>query len=110
MYGLSPHFRITHPFHPRTGEELRILEYRRSWGHEQVVGIDSNDRILSVPLAWTDAGGAPDPFIALSAGRSFFRLEDLLRLADLIHRLGGSAGAPVAPSSPLPVKEILPDV
>jgi hypothetical protein len=33
-----------------------------------------------LPTGWTDAG-AVDPFVALAAGRSLFRVEDLIELA-----------------------------
>ncbi len=87
VHGLSRRFRITHPFHPRTGEEFDLIEYRRGWGRECVEGLDSNGKLLAVPLGWTDAGGGPDPIVALSAGKSFFRIEDLLLLAELLQRL-----------------------
>jgi len=38
------------------------------------------------PASWTDVG-EPDPFVALSAGRAMARVEDLLRLADLLKDL-----------------------
>jgi hypothetical protein len=48
--------------------------------------------VVSVPTAWTDAGGE-DPFDVLAAGRSPFRTEDLLDLADLIEYLDGRGGS-----------------
>jgi hypothetical protein len=33
----------------------------------------------------TDVGGV-DPFVAIAAGRSFFRYEDLLKLVDLVEK------------------------
>ena len=36
-----------------------------------------------MPLDWTDIG-PKDPFVIVSAGRSLFRVEDLLSLASLI--------------------------
>ncbi len=42
--------------------------------------------LFKVPLAWTSA--APlDPYVLLSAGRSFFRPADLLLVAELIRVL-----------------------
>jgi hypothetical protein len=38
------------------------------------------------PAAWTDAGPV-DPFVVLSAGRAVARVEDLLRLIELIEDL-----------------------
>jgi len=44
----------------------------------------------SLPTSWTDAG-AVDPFVAIAAGRSLFRIVDLIELAQLIGewKLGG---------------------
>jgi hypothetical protein len=38
--------------------------------------------LIAMPTAWTDAA-APDPFVALAAGRAYFRMEDLLQLVEL---------------------------
>jgi hypothetical protein len=75
--------RVTHPFHPRFGEELELLDYRGSFGHERVDCTDAQGRLVSVPLGWTDACGV-DPFVSVSAGRAFLRTEDLLGLVDLL--------------------------
>ena len=37
----------------------------------------------SLPTSWTDAS-AVDPFVAVAAGRSLFRVVDLIELAQLI--------------------------
>jgi hypothetical protein len=84
---LRGRFCITHPFHPFCGEPFDLIRYRRSWGHESVDGRGADGRRITVPLSWTDAGAA-DPFIALAAGRSLFRVEDLLRLARRLEELG----------------------
>ena len=39
-----------------------------------------------MPATWTDVVG-DDPFVALSAGRSHFRPDDLLQLARLVSEL-----------------------
>ena len=36
-----------------------------------------------MPASWTDVVD-PDPFVVLAAGRSLFRVEDLLALAALL--------------------------
>ena len=41
----------------------------------------------SLPTSWTDAG-AVDPFVALAAGRSLFRVSDLIELAKQIAEWG----------------------
>jgi len=41
-----------------------------------------------LPATWTDVEGA-DPFLVISAGRSHFRVKDLLVLAALLEELKG---------------------
>jgi len=43
-------------------------------------------RIYSLPARWTNVE-EPDPFVVISAGRSLFRIEDLLALSALIKEL-----------------------
>jgi hypothetical protein len=50
---------------------------------------DPEGRVGSLPTAWTSLAAA-DPFVHASAGRSFFRTEDLLVLISLIRRLARS--------------------
>jgi hypothetical protein len=78
---------VSHPFHPKFGEELELLGYRRSFGNECLDCRDREGRLTTVPLAWTDAAENYDAFVAASAGRSYFRVEDLLRLFNLIREL-----------------------
>jgi hypothetical protein len=42
--------------------------------------------VRTIPRAFTDAAD-PDPFVFVSAGRSPFRVEDLVRLAELLREL-----------------------
>ncbi len=87
MDRLQRRFRVTHPFHPRSGETFALVGYRRSWGHESVDGVDPEGKVFTVPMAWTDAADE-DPFRVLSGGRSHGRVEELLRLAHLLEELG----------------------
>ncbi len=50
---------------------------------------DEMGRLRSLLASWTDVAGQ-DPFSLASAGRSWFRVDDLLRLSSLIgeHREG----------------------
>ena len=53
-------------------------------------------RVRSLPAGWTDVEG-PDPFLVLAAGRTHFRVADLLALTTLLaeldrRRQGDSAG------------------
>ena len=80
-------FRITHPFHPLKGEEYELVGFAHTWGEHRVFFRKSADqRVHSLPASWTDVEG-PDPFVALSAGRSLFCPTDLLALADLLEGL-----------------------
>ena len=47
---------------------------------------DAQGQLCSVLASCTDVGGV-DPFVEISAGRSFFRYEDLVRLAELLEEL-----------------------
>jgi hypothetical protein len=84
---LKQRFRVTHPFHPLSNREFELLQYRRVWGRDHVVFVDDQGRTIALPVAWTDVLGVCDPFVAASAGRSYFRVEDLARLVELIKGL-----------------------
>ena len=88
MDQLKHKVRITHPFHPLYGKQYGLIRYRRSWGRPSIDLHDDRERIITVPIAWTDAS-EPDPFVVVSSGRSDFRVEDLLRLVRLIEGLKG---------------------
>ncbi len=77
---------MTHPFHPLMGREFELVEITWCWGELRIGrrGEDGNLRFL--PLAWTSAA-ATDPFVRVAAGRSAFRVSDLLALAVLIDDL-----------------------
>ena len=87
VYGLKEKIRITHPFHPLYSKQYGLVGYRRSWGYECVDLHDDQEGLLTVPIAWTDAAD-PDPFVVVAAGRSYFRVEDLVRLVYLVDGLG----------------------
>lgn len=87
MQRLKQKIRITHPFHPLHSKRYGLVGYRRSWGYECVDLHDDQECLLTVPIGWTDAVD-PDPFVEIAAGRSYFRVEDLVRLVYLIDGLG----------------------
>lgn len=62
------------------------MTYRHNWGEQRVYFHDAEGRLVALPAAWTDVF-SPDPFVAISAGRSSFRVTDLLELARLMARL-----------------------
>jgi len=75
--------RVTHPFHPRCGEELEYFEYRRDWSGQRVYFHDESGCLTSMPAEWTSAV-PPDAFRGLGAGRALFRVDDLMRLVELL--------------------------
>ncbi len=64
---------------------------------------DQEGRLRSLPASWASVA-APDPFVVISAGRSLFRVKELLVLASLLHELSRSADIGQG------VKEISPNV
>jgi len=79
-------FRITHPFHPSAGRQFPLVTIRHNWGEDRVYYHDGRGQLASVPAAWTDVVPL-DPDVAISAGRSPFRLRDLLELTRLVAAL-----------------------
>ncbi|HVZ35834.1 MAG TPA: DUF5372 family protein [Polyangiaceae bacterium] len=75
---------MTHPFHPLRGREFELVDRRRTWGEDRVYYQDGDD-LKRMPTSWTSAADV-DPFVKLSAGRSLFRVEDLIALVELIAR------------------------
>jgi hypothetical protein len=69
--------------------EFGLVEYRNNWGEDRVYFHDAEGQLQSILAICTDAGGV-DPFVEIAAGRSFFRYEDLVKLADLVEGLQGS--------------------
>ena len=65
------------------GHEFELIEYRNNWGEDRVYFHDAEGQLQSILASCTDAGGV-DPLVEIAAGRSFFRYEDLVRLADLL--------------------------
>jgi hypothetical protein len=76
-------FRITHPFHPFHGCEFTLVDRRNAWGEDRVYFHDNKGKLRRLPAAWTSAA-SPDTFVAISAGRSHYRIEDLLHLVAFI--------------------------
>jgi hypothetical protein len=69
------------------GEEFELVGFAHTWGEQRVFFRKPGDqRVRSLPASWTDVE-PPDAFVVVSAGRSLFRPEDLLALADLLDGL-----------------------
>ena len=67
-----------------------MVEVRRNWSEMRVFYRGSSERLVSIPAAWTTLS-EPDPFVALTDGRSAFRCEDLLALRRYLDLLWGEA-------------------
>jgi hypothetical protein len=62
------------------------VTYRGNWGEHRVYFHDDTGRLVSLPAQWTSVFPV-DPFVAVSAGRSPFRVQDLRELSHLIARI-----------------------
>ena len=84
--------RITHPFHPLSGQQLACVGERfNRYGKRLLLQIDES-RVCSVPPQWTDVV-APDAEIAIGNGSALLRLTDFIELARLVKRLAGTSGS-----------------
>jgi hypothetical protein len=81
---------VTHPFHPWCGREFVLVAVRQTWSEHRVFFLDEDGTQRSLPAGWSDAVAA-DVFVAMAAGRSPFRVEDLVGLVELIDRFHGAA-------------------
>ena len=98
---------MTHPFHPLHGREFELIDITTSRvGFVQYRGDDGTLR--TIRQAYTSAA-VVDPFVRIAAGRSAFRVSDLLALAILLDSLDRDdrTGSEVD-SGAEAVKEILP--
>jgi hypothetical protein len=59
---------------------------RQTWGDHRVFLLDEEGTQHSMPVGWTDAA-EPDVFVVMAAGRSPFRVSDLVELAALVEQL-----------------------
>ena len=78
--------RITHPFHPLFGREIDFVDRQQRWGEDRVLYRDPDGYLLWLPARWTSVE-PEDPFVIVSAGRSAFRVADLIDLAALLSAL-----------------------
>jgi hypothetical protein len=98
--------RITHPFHPFSGQSFICVGKRYNrYGSWLLLQVDDK-AICSVPPQWTDLV-APDPEVVIGEGRALFRAADLLELAQLLGRLNRRVSMGGAGWS---VKQIVPHV
>jgi hypothetical protein len=78
--------RVTHPFHPLSGQQLACVGERYNrYGRRLLLQVDEAT-VCSVPPQWTDLV-ASDPEIVIGEQRALFRVADLLDLARLVEQL-----------------------
>ena len=75
--------RVTHPFHPKFGQELDVIVRRYSWGEDRVFYREPAGNLASLPSRWTSVL-PEDLFVVVAAGRSRFRVRDLIDLTALV--------------------------
>ena len=101
---------MTHPFHPLHGREFELIEIGSVQGLGLVHYADEEGTLRTIPQSFTSVS-AVDPFVRLAAGRSAFRVSDLLALSALLESLEGDdcAGGDIGGGAET-VKEIMPHV
>jgi hypothetical protein len=79
-------FEITHPFHPLCGKQFVLATRRQAWGEDRINYFNSQGKLCSILAAWTSLANK-DYFLEASAGRSWFRAEDIVELDRLLQHL-----------------------
>ena len=60
---------------------------KQIWGEDRVTLQLADGSLQSVPIGWTDVV-PPDRYLSVGKGRSRFRVEDLLRLSEMVAKGG----------------------
>jgi hypothetical protein len=81
----SRRVRITHPFHPLSGQQFDLIEQRSCFGASYLYFEDDCGRVREIPAVWTDFVKG-DAWVELAAGRSPLHAQYLLELADGMER------------------------
>ena len=89
---MTPPIRITHPFHPQSGQEIELVTRRSSWGDERVFYRSMHGHLASLPARWTNLV-PDDPIVSVAGERARFRLDDLIELAAIVSKLRSEGGA-----------------
>ena len=79
MGSTAGRFRIIHPFHPLRGAEYELVTRKLTWGEDRVFYYGPDGKLKSLLTNVTDVV-SNDAFDRISAGRSAFRVDDLLEL------------------------------
>ncbi len=77
---------ITHPHHPLRGRSFPFYSRLTTGGVRLVRCVREDETLLTLPLAWTSYRLADD-FERASAGRSPWRVDDLLELRAVVDAL-----------------------
>ena len=110
LYIEKQRFVVTHPFHPLHGREFELIEMTSMAGVSLVHYLNDEGTLRTIRQAFTSAAEV-DPFARVAAGRSAFRVSDLLELSALLDSLSGDGRAPgEGPDDGESVKEIMPNV
>jgi hypothetical protein len=83
---LSGSARITHPFHPLTGQSFPILQGKRISGIDTLFLRGSDRGTFAVPREWTDQAD-PSPLAALGLPPTILEARCLLTLVGLLRHL-----------------------
>ncbi|MGH7877868.1 MAG: DUF5372 family protein [Steroidobacteraceae bacterium] len=79
-------FEITHAFHPKRGIKLVLATRKQNWGEDRLMYFDAQGALRSMLTSWTSVADQ-DLFAQASAGRSWFRTDDLVRLTVLLNEI-----------------------
>lgn len=79
---------MIHPYHPLCGQTFELATQNKEFGEDRVFYRNADGRLRYLPAGWTSLA-APDPFVIAAEGRAYFRLEDLIRLAEQMRELRG---------------------
>jgi Family of unknown function (DUF5372) len=61
---------------------------QQTWRQDRVFFFGDDGTLKSLPTSWTDVA-EPDVFVVIAAGRSPFRVADLLALAEIVDGFRG---------------------
>jgi hypothetical protein len=68
------------------GQEFVLVTRRLNWGEDRVMYFNQNGKLRSMPASWTSVSDV-NGFLEAAAGRSWFHVDDLLALVELLQTL-----------------------
>ena len=77
---------VTHPFHPLFLQQLELVDDRGAGVRRRALVRLDDGRVSALPVHWTDLVPV-ELHVALAQGRSCLRVQDLLRLAEMLEEL-----------------------